>query len=134
MFEWVLLGGIFMVVTGVTFICYLWVLSRRSSYRQRVHDLENEEKALAADDETLVLGNLTEAFDGQSPLTDGKRKAVEQELREAGFYSPTALMEYSAIRAFLILIPLFVAGAAGLFLEGTAMINIGIAGIAFALL
>ena len=77
---------------------------------------------------------MTEAFAGQSPLTEGKSKAIAQELREAGFYSPSALMEYSAIRGFLILLPLFVAGAAAMFLDGSAMINVGIAGVVFSLL
>jgi tight adherence protein C len=132
--QWVLLGGIFTVVTGVTFISYLWILGRKNSYRQRLEALEDDDNPFSGGEEPLVLGDLTQALAGQSPLTEGKRKAVEQELREAGFYSPNALMEYSAIRAFLILIPLFIAGAAAMFLEGMAMLNIGIAGIMFALL
>ena len=134
MWEWVLLSGIFMIVTGVTFISYLWFLGRKSAYRERLEALEDDDNPFANQDDKLVLGNLTEAFAGQSPLTEGKSKAIAQELREAGFYSPTALMEYSAIRGFLILLPLFVAGAGAVFLEGSAMMNVGIAGIAFALL
>jgi tight adherence protein C len=131
--QWIVLGGIFTVVTGIFFISYLWVLGRRSSYRQRLQGLEEEDSPFATED-PLVLGNLTEAFAGQSPLTEGKRKAVEQELREAGFYSSTALMEYSAIRAFLIILPLFVAGLAAMVFDGMAMLNIGIGGVMFALL
>ncbi len=132
--QWVVLSGIFMVVTGVTFISYLWFLGRKSAYRQRLEALEDDDNPFAEPEEKLVLGDLTAAFAGQSPLTDGKSKAISQELREAGFYSPSALMEYSAIRGFLILLPLFIAGAATMFLDGTAMVNVGIAGIAFALL
>ena len=61
-------------------------------------------------------------------------RLIAQELREAGFYRPTALMEYSAIRAAFILVPFFVAGFVAMFFEGTAMMNIGLAGIAFAIL
>lgn len=134
MFEWIILGGIFMIVTFVTFASYLWILGRKSAYRQRLESLEDDDNPFANPDDKMVLGTLTEAFAGQSPLTDSKRKAIEQELREAGFYGPRALTEYQAIRAFLIMAPLFVAGSAALFLDGMVMINVGLAGIAFAVL
>jgi tight adherence protein C len=134
MLESVVLAAIFIAVTIVTFAGYSFFMSRRKTYHDRLEAMELEEKAYQTDDDRLVLGPLTEALAGQSPLTEGKRKVVEQELREAGFYRPTALMEYSAIRALLILLPLFIAGGIAMFLEGPAMINVGLAGIAFAVL
>lgn len=134
MFEWILLGGIFMVVTCVTFGSYLWILGRKTAYRQRIEALEDDDNPFANNEDPMVLGSLTEAFAGQSPLTDTKRKAIEQELREAGFYSPRAVTEYSAIRAFLILLPLFAAGFVALFLDGVAMFNVGLVGIGFAVI
>ena len=87
--EWVILSGIFMIVTGVTFGSYLLFLGRKSAYRQRLEALQDDDNPFASPEETLVLGNLTEAFAGQSPLTEGKTKAIRQELREAGFYDTT---------------------------------------------
>lgn len=134
MTESLVLTGIFMGVTAVTFLIYLIFLGRKSAYRQRLESLERDDNPFQAGEDKLVLGTMTEALAGQSPLTEGKRKAVEQELREAGFYQPSALMEYSAIRGALILIPLFVAGFAAMFFEGSPMMYIGAAGIAFSVL
>jgi tight adherence protein C len=134
MLESILLSAIFIFAAGVTFAGYLLFVGRKTAYQQRLETLERDEGPFRTDDDNLVLGTLTEALAGQSPLTEGKRKVVEQELREAGFYRSTALMEYSAIRAAFILVPVFVAGFAAMFFEGTAMINIAIAGAAFAVL
>lgn len=133
--EVVFLIGLFVVVSGLVYAGYhAFVNRRKSQYQQRLEALEQDDSPYGTKEDPLVLGTLTEAFAGQSPLTEGKRKALEQELREAGFYRPTALMEYSAIRGALILAPIFLAGFFAMFFEGVAMINIALAGGAFAIL
>ena len=134
MLEWIILGLIFLLVTIVIFAAYLWTVGRGNQIDRRMDSLtSSDENPYDNEQDGMLLGKMTEAFAGQSPLTEGKRKAVEKELREAGFYRPTALMEYSAIRAVLILLPLIVAGFVAVFLEGAAMINVALVGIAFAI-
>lgn len=129
--EWAILGLIFVAVTAVIFVSYLWIAGRGNKLQKRMDSLEDDP---FAGEDGMVLGKLTEAFAGQSPLTEGKRKQLETELKAAGFYRASALMEYSAIRAVLILIPLLIAGILVLFLDGVAMINVALAGAAFAIL
>src|SRR5262249_5041686 len=45
------------------------------------------------------------------------RGALQRELRAAGYYRPTALVEYAAVRACLIILPIVTAGALALFAE-----------------
>jgi tight adherence protein C len=45
------------------------------------------------------------------------RTALQRDLRAAGYYKPTALMEYAAVRAVLIILPIVSAGALALFTE-----------------
>ncbi|MCI0356243.1 MAG: type II secretion system F family protein [Acidobacteria bacterium] len=79
--------------------------------RRRPAKLDDDE------DDELVLGSLTPALAGQSPVTNGRRAAIEQELREAGFYRRTALMEYAAIRAALVMVPIIGAGLLALLVK-----------------
>lgn len=134
MVEWILLSGVFLFAAGFTFVVYLFFTTRKSPYQQRLETLHRDDNPFQKDEDQLLMGSMTEALAGQSPLTQGKRKALEQELREAGFYRPTALMEYSAIRAAFILTPVFIAGFVAMFFDGMTMINIGAAGIIFAVL
>jgi tight adherence protein C len=97
--DWVILGLIFILAVGVTFSLAQWFVEWRRKRDERLVDLDDEDKG-------LVLGELTPILASQSPVLAGKRKVLQQELREAGYYRPTALMEYSAVRAVLILIPL----------------------------
>jgi tight adherence protein C len=61
----------------------------------------------------LVLGDLTTALAGQLPGTQRDREQVLPLLRQGGYYRSTALLEYQAVRAMLVLVPLvFTLGAA----------------------
>ncbi len=97
--DWTIYGLIFILVAGVSYSTIAWLSELR---RQKSDRLEN----LDEDEEPLVLGDLTPLLASQSPIFSAKRKVLQQELREAGYYRPTALMEYAAIRAILILVPL----------------------------
>src|SRR5262245_26578198 len=57
---------------------------------------------------SLILGDMTPALAGQMPIAEHRVSTVQQELREAGFYHPGAVMEYQAIRAALVLTALVV--------------------------
>lgn len=77
----------------------------------------------AADDDAsqheLVLGDLTTAFAGQLPGRDRDQQQVLPLLRQGGYYRPTALLEYQAVRAMLVLVPLVAAIAASLLVSKT---------------
>jgi len=59
----------------------------------------------------LILGDMTNALSLQTPTGGRDREQILPELRKAGYYRPTALVEFQAVRTFLILTPL-VAGVA----------------------
>jgi tight adherence protein C len=65
----------------------------------------------------LILGDLTAAMSQQLPGQHRDQEQVLPQLKRAGYYSPTALMEYQAIRTSLILIPLIIAAAAAMLVE-----------------
>jgi len=110
--EWIQFGVCFLAVTGV--VLGLMALVRRRKLpgedrlRQAQEDSDVDEPA------DLVLGSMTPALAGQLPMTAGARTEVQKELRLAGFYQPTALMEYTAVRALLVLLPLLATGAVAL--------------------
>jgi tight adherence protein C len=62
----------------------------------------------------LILGDLTPALSGQLPLSAEGRSELQRDLLSAGMYRPTALMEYTAIRAVLTIAPLMLAAVIAL--------------------
>jgi len=60
------------------------------------------------------------------------REQIEPELRQAGFYRPTALAEYKTVRALLVLMPLVFAAAIALFVEPPQMPSVAIGGLLMA--
>src|SRR5262249_59005093 len=65
----------------------------------------------------LVLGDMTPALAAQVPISDEDQSELQRELRVAGFYRPTAMMEYLALRSVLIFAPLIAAGVYALYTE-----------------
>ena len=61
----------------------------------------------------LLLGDLTPALAGQTPMTEKDRTDLQRELIDAGYYRPTAVMEYAALRAVLVIVPLLAAAVVG---------------------
>src|SRR5262245_43576611 len=105
MSDWLTLAWIALAASGFAFIllnrAWLEPLRRR--------------RAAALDPDHVpepVLGGWTEAWAGQLPMTQTGRADIRDELRAAGFYRPTALTEYAAVRALLVVVPLVLTGVA----------------------
>src|SRR5262249_30687607 len=110
------------------FALVMWVSSimaaRRRKIEQRLQS-QRSDPLLGSDPSVsstpeLVLGeSMTPALAGTLPMDTENRSALQRELRAAGFYKPTALMEYAAIRACFIILPLIAAGALALFTDNS---------------
>jgi pilus assembly protein TadC len=92
---------------------YLTLAGRRQRAQARLRDVQDSEAAGGSTPE-LILGDVTEAFSGQIPMTEQGKTELQRELRAAGLYRPTSLMEYAALRALLTITPLIAAGVATL--------------------
>ncbi|MEO2088037.1 MAG: type II secretion system F family protein [Gemmataceae bacterium] len=86
-------------------------------FRPRVRKVTVEEAADDASQHELVLGDMTQAFAGQLPGGDRDREQLMPLLRQGGFYRRTALIEYQAVRAMLVLTPLVIGVAAALLVD-----------------
>jgi tight adherence protein C len=93
------MGWIFVAVAGVAFILLnrVWLSRRRAP--------ADDDK-----DPELLLGAWTPAWSAQLPMTGEGRAELKQDLRAAGYYSRTAFLEYTAVRAVLVIVPLIVTG------------------------
>ena len=130
--EWVGLGLLFVVISGSVFL----LLQLGNGRRRRV------ESRLAGDDVStqldsapeLLLGDLTPALAEQTPMSEQARTDLERELRDAGFYRRTAVMEYAALRAVLVFAPLLVAAVLALFVNPPQMPAVAVGGVVLAAL
>ncbi|MCI0455825.1 MAG: type II secretion system F family protein [Gemmataceae bacterium] len=130
--EWLWPGVIFAAVALVTFTLLYWAALRREKEAERLRVADSD--SMLGSHPDLVLGEMTPALAMQSPMTATDRTALEKELREAGFYRPTALMEYAAIRAVLVILPLLVALGLALLADRERMTMILIGGAIVAIL
>jgi tight adherence protein C len=110
MFEWLTLTLLFLIISGLAFSFYVWLEERRQRAELRATTADEPPEDTTA---VMVLGRLTPVLAQQAPIRPEKQPAVRQELREAGYYHPTALTDYQAIRAVLIFLPLLLAGVLG---------------------
>jgi tight adherence protein C len=101
--DWLTMGWIFVAVAGVAFILLnrLWLA--------RSHVKLDDDK-----DPEPVLGAWTAAWSAQIPMTKDGQAELKQDLRAAGYYQRTALLEYTAVRAILVIIPLIATGVVAL--------------------
>jgi len=98
MSEWLPYG---MVFAGVScLVLALLSLFRRRPQPDRLRRLDEEPEEKPA----LVLGPLTTALSEQLPITQKGKVELQEDLRIAGFYRPTALLEYRAVRAALVIV------------------------------
>jgi tight adherence protein C len=116
--EYVLSVLVFVLVAGLTLAGYLWLAGRSRRMERRLQDQAAGDPSSGSPPD-LLLGNLTPALAGQLPLTEEDRSALQRELRTAGYYRPTALMEYAALRWVLVILPLISAGVGALFFTET---------------
>jgi tight adherence protein C len=101
MTEWMQIGGLALGVASLCFVMVLLVVRRRTAAKPRI----TSESDLDEPAPELVLGPHTAGFAGALP---GGRKRTDllQDLRAAGFYRPTALLEYRAVRNLMCLLTL----------------------------
>jgi pilus assembly protein TadC len=110
MYEWIGMAIVFVVVAGLCFSVLQVGARRRHQLESRLAPGTSVTDSVS--DPNLVLGGLTPALAAQVPMTLTHQAALQQELRDAGYYRPTAMMEYAAIRAVLVILPLLFAGVA----------------------
>src|SRR5258707_1160603 len=103
MSDWLFLGSAFLLVFAATFLV---VRGLTNVGRQVDMRLAGEGEESASEQQPLILGDLTTPLGQWTLAGDEKKKAeLEQELREAGYYRSTAVIEYAAVRAMLIAVP-----------------------------
>ncbi len=139
MLDDLLTGLIFLFVTGLTYMGYLVLTRRRQQVESRLVPTPLSDPSIGSKPE-LVLGDMTPALAAQIPMTATGRSELQRDLLSAGMYRPTALMEYTALRAVLTITPLIAAGVIALFFtetpRGAIYVWIGgiiVAGLGFSL-
>jgi tight adherence protein C len=131
--DWLAVGALFFLVSGLTFAVIYWVQSRRREAVEKRLDAARDDDSLSDVNRPLVLGDLTAPL-AQAPMSEAERQALQKELREAGFYRPTALMEYTAVRMALVIFPLLAAGAVALLVDNQWVPHVLIGGLCVAAL
>jgi tight adherence protein C len=111
--EYVLLALVFVFCTGATLFGYFTLAKKRQRVEQRLVPGPSSDPSVGSTPE-LVLGELTPALSGQIPMSAETKSELQRDLMSAGMYRPTALMEYTAVRAVLTILPLILAGVVAL--------------------
>jgi tight adherence protein C len=127
MTEWLELGFLFASVALGSFALLRLLVARQERLTQRLQDTDGE--AASAPRPEYVFGDLTPALAEQVPVTASSQEELRQELREAGYYAPSAVMQYAAVRAVLVLLPLFAAAVAALMVARAQMPVVVILGV-----
>src|SRR5579884_3471409 len=104
MADYILLALVALFFGGVVAMAYLAVARRRQQVEARLVPGPSSDPAIGSTPE-LILGDLTPALSGQIPMSAEGRSELQRELMTAGMYRPTALMEYTAVRAVLTITP-----------------------------
>jgi tight adherence protein C len=116
-YELLMLAGVFAAVVLVTLAGYFVLARRRRLLDDKLRQqLDADDPGLSAPGD-MVLGDLTPALAAQIPMGEGDRSELQQELRQAGYYRPTALLEYAALRTVFVIAPLIAAGTLALLVE-----------------
>jgi tight adherence protein C len=114
MAEYLLLALVFLFCTGVTLMGYFALSKKRQRVEERLVPAPSSDPSIGGSTPELVLGELTPALSGQIPMSAEGKSELQRDLMAAGMYRPTALMEYTAVRAVLTILPLIIAGAIAL--------------------
>jgi tight adherence protein C len=104
--EFLFLALLFLLIAVITFGGFYFISQRRQRVQERLQ--AGSDPSIGSTPE-LILGDLTPAFAEQIPIAEADRSDLQRLLRTAGYYRPTALLEYAALRALLIFLPLLVA-------------------------
>ena len=125
MLEWIQFGGVFLAVASLCFIVVSLVLRRPDSQDARL-GLEEEPTS------PLILSR--ESVDTLAKATDPKAPTnidLQNDLRSAGFYKSTALIEYRSVRNLLVVAALLITAIVAFFVPATAVMNVLLGGLLF---
>lgn len=95
--------------------------------RRRLRD-ESTDKDDSLTKHELLLGELTPAFAAQLPVALTDQADIAKELKTAGYYGTTAILEYAAVRAVLVIVPLISTGVFALMVDQQEMMKVLIGG------
>jgi len=112
--EYFLLALVFVFCTGVIVMVYVALSRGRQRVEARLVPAPSSDPSIGTSTPELVLCELTPALSGQIPLSEAGRSELQRDLMAAGMYRPTALMEYTAVRAVLTIAPLIIGGVVAL--------------------
>lgn len=127
--DTLLLGAIALAAASGAFSIF-----RRAALRREAQQQRRQADALDATHGDLVLGDLTQAFAAQVPVSAETDSELRKELRAAGYYRNQAVMEYAAVRTLLVVTPLIAAGMLALLAENDQLPAVLIGGGVAALL
>lgn len=125
--PWVQYGGLGLAVAGVPLLLFLLFRPRKSPVPPPVDD--------DASKSGLMLGDMTSALARQLPgQQDRDRDQLLPLIRQGGNYRPSALLEYQAVRAVFVLVPLVAAVATALLIDTQYIPAVLIGGFVLAVL
>jgi tight adherence protein C len=81
-----------------------------------------------------LLGQWTEGLAAQLPMTRKGKGELQSALRTAGFYRPTALLDYRALRSLFVVVALLGTGLVGLLVPSAMVRNVLLVGTTLAVL
>lgn len=125
--PWVQYGGVFLAVTGVPLLLFLLFRPRKNPVPPPADDDASQSGT------KLVMGDMTDAFAKQLPgQTDRDKQQILPLIRQGGNYRPQALLEFQAVRAVLVLVPVVAAIATALLVDTSQIPVVLVVGMAVA--
>jgi tight adherence protein C len=123
--EW---GWFMLAAGGIALVCFLvfLMLFQRPVTATRLAPTETSGSDSNAD---LLLGDMTDVLSRGMPGEDRDREEILPELVRAGMYGQDSLAEYRAVRAVLVLVPLFAAAAIANLVEPRHMMYVVLGGV-----
>ena len=126
--EWLIIGSISAGVGIVAFVVIQLIARQRARAEARALEaLSNPEIDLRSHDE-LTFGPLTQPLAERMPVSESDQEQMVQLLRQAGYYSRTALIEYAAVRFALVIFPLVITCLLALLVPKNLMVSVLIGG------
>lgn len=123
-FEWIQLGGVFLGVGSLAFVFVSLVLRRSRPEEDRLGAGTEQDTA-----QRPVLGGYTTALADYLPRSGDASAALLNELRAAGYYRPTAVREYRALRNLSVLIAILATATIALLVPAASALNVLLGGL-----
>ncbi|MGF1582519.1 MAG: type II secretion system F family protein [Gemmataceae bacterium] len=126
MTEWIWILLVAFPGAGLAFVGLQLVQLRGNEARVRDEDADEDVEP------RLLFGSLTRQLDTSGVMSTDTRRALVKDLRAAGFYRPTAFMEFTAVRTALTLLPLLVGLGLSLVVDRTLISHALVGGVSLA--